>query len=203
MHTLETIHSGIDKLSRFAVWIAGTAMLLAAIMVTIDILCRKFAGITMSGSDEISGYVFAAATTWSYSFCAIHRANIRIDAVYNFLPRPTRAVLDVLGLVLLFAYMALLTRKGIDVFVTSWVQNSVAISTMATPLWIPQLFWISGLILFNLTLIFLIIYATTALLTGQIDTVQKIAGTLSVEEEIAEGTAGIEELKKTRRDGDS
>lgn len=150
----------------------------------------------MSGSDEISGYVFAGSTTWAYSYCAIHRSNIRIDALYNFLPKQVRAVLDVVGLSVLFYYMWLLTASGWQVFMTSWEKNSAAISTLATPLWIPQMFWISGLIMFLFTLGFLIIYSGYALITGQLDTVQKVAGTLSVQEEIEEETHGIQELQQ-------
>ena len=170
-------------------------------MVTIDVLSRKFLGITMSGSDEISGYVFAGGTTWAYSYCAIHRSNIRIDALYNFLPPLVRAILDVVGLTLLFIYMALLTMHGWDVFATSWEKNSVAISTLATPLWIPQMFWISGLFMFLFTLGFLIVYSGLALITGQIETVQRVAGTLSVQEEIEEETHGITEIKRPSNGG--
>lgn len=201
MHVLEAIHGGLEKLSRFAVWVGGAALLLAAIMVTVDVLCRKFLGVTMSGSDEISGYVFAGGTTWAYSYCAIHRSNIRIDALYNLLPKQVRAVLDVIGLVLLFVYMWLLTVAGWQVFITSWQKSSVAISTLATPLWIPQIFWITGLTMFMVTLGFLIIYSGLALVTGQIDTVQKVAGTLSVQEEIEEETQGIEELRRGANGG--
>lgn len=201
MHVLEAIHGGLEKMSRFAVWVGGAALLLAAIMVTVDVLCRKFLGVTMSGSDEISGYVFAGGTTWAYSYCAIHRSNIRIDALYNFLPRPVRAVLDVVGLVLLFVYMWLLTVAGWQVFITSWEKDSVAISTLATPLWIPQMFWITGLTMFMITLGFLIVYSGIALVTGQIDTVQKVAGTLSVQEEIEEETHGIDELRRGANGG--
>jgi TRAP-type C4-dicarboxylate transport system permease small subunit len=201
LHVLETIHGWLEKIARFAVWVGGAALLASAIMVTVDVLARKFLGITMSGSDEISGYVFAAGTTWAYSYCAIHRSNIRIDALYNVLPVTARAILDVVGLVLLFIYMHLLTTKGWDVFMTSWERDSVAISALATPLWIPQLFWITGLIMFLITLGFLIIYSGAALITGQLDTVQRVAGTLSVQEEIDEETHGIEELKRKDNGG--
>ena len=199
MHVFETIHGGLEKISRFAVWVGGAALLLAAIMVTLDVLARKFLSVTMSGSDEISGYVFAGGTTWAYSYCVIHRSNIRIDALYNFLPVRTRAILDVVGLSLLFIYMALLTYHGWEVFQTSWERNSAAISTLATPLWIPQFFWITGLFMFLITLGFIILYSGVALITGQIDTVQAVAGTLSVQEEIEEETHGISEIK--RHDG--
>ncbi|MCB1511336.1 MAG: TRAP transporter small permease subunit [Hyphomicrobiaceae bacterium] len=203
MYVLETIHSVLARLSRYAVWVAGAAMLLAAIMVTVDVLCRKIFSITMSGSDEISGYVFAAGTTWSYSYCLIHRSNIRIDALYNLLAPIVRAVLDLVGLVLLFIYIGYLTLKSWDVFFTSWSSDppSLAVSSLATPLWIPQMFWVSGLIMFVVTLAFLIVYAAVALVTGDIQRVQNVAGTLSVEEEIEEETHGIEELRSKSNGG--
>ena len=74
------IHHRLEQISRFAVWVGGAALMAAAFMVTVDVLFRKFVGITMSGSDEYSGYVFAASTTWAYSYCLLHRSNVRIDA---------------------------------------------------------------------------------------------------------------------------
>ncbi len=163
-------------------------------MVTVDVLCRKFLNITMSGSDEITGYVFAGATTWAYAYCLIHRANIRIDAFYNIMPRSVRAILDIVGLVLLFIYMAYLTAKAVDVFATSWVNDSVSVTTLLTPLWIPQLVWLGGLLFFIFTLSFLILYTIISLFVEGPASVQALAGTRSVQEEIAEETHGIKEI---------
>lgn len=191
MHALEQARLILERISRYAVWVGGGAMLLAAFMVTIDVFARKIFNVTMSGSDEISGYVFAASTTWAYSYCLLNRTNVRIDALYNFAPRPLRAVLDVVGIALLFGYMTLLTDKAIDVFVTSWERDSVAITTLATPLWIPQLFWLAGLILFQITMVVLLVYTIVCLFTGNFARVQNIAGAMSVEEEIEVETHGM------------
>ena len=128
-------------------------------------------------------------------YCLLHRANVRIDAFYNFLPRPVRAVLDVVGVILLLGYMGVLTEKAIGVFAESWANNSVSITTLQTPLWIPQLLWLSGLILFMLTLVFVSLYALMNLLRGDLAGVQRIAGVRSIEEEIDEETHGMD-LKK-------
>jgi TRAP-type C4-dicarboxylate transport system permease small subunit len=194
LQTLAQVHRLLERLSVWAVWIGGAALLLSAIMVTVDVLCRKFLNITMSGSDEITGYVFAGATTWAYAYCLIHRANIRIDAFYNIMPRSVRAILDIVGLVLLFIYMAYLTAKAVDVFATSWVNDSVSVTTLLTPLWIPQLVWLGGLLFFIFTLSFLILYTIISLFVEGPASVQALAGTRSVQEEIAEETHGIKEI---------
>jgi TRAP-type C4-dicarboxylate transport system permease small subunit len=198
MRLFELVHGWLSRLSLVAVWIGGAALLLAAVMVSVDVLCRKFLGVTMSGSDEISGYVFAASTTWAYAYCLINRSNVRIDAAYNFMPVWLRAILDVIGLALLLGFMAYLTDKAIDVFVTSWDRNSVSITTLATPQWIPQLAWVTGLVLFCFTAAFVLLYALVALMRGDVARVQRIAGAMNVEEEIATETHGLDVAKRSR-----
>ncbi len=60
--------------------------------------------------------------------------------------------------------------------------------TLATPLWIPQAFWLSGLCFFVLSLTFLSVYGFVALVRGDWATIGRIAGVKSVEQEISEET---------------
>ncbi len=192
MNSLDAIHAALKKISLWAVWVAGLALLLSALMVTVDVFFRKFFSMTMSGSDEISGYVFAASTTWAYSYCLLNRSNVRIDVLYNFLRPTVRAVLDVIGIALLLYYMSYLTVKAYGVFWTSWTGNSVSTTTLLTPLWIPQLAWFGGLLLFVITLSFLLLYTLISLLRGDVDRVRRLAGARSTEEEITQETHGLD-----------
>ena len=70
--------------------------------------------------------------------------------------------------------------------------GSVSNTTLTTPLWIPQLAWVSGLVMFMITLIFVAAYAITAMIKGDSATVTAVVGILSIEEEIAEETRGTE-----------
>jgi len=192
---LAMIHHRLEQISRFAVWVGGAALMLAAIMVTIDVTFRKAFSLTMSGSDEYSGYVFAASTTWAYSYCLLHRANVRIDALYNMLPRKVTATLDVIGLLLLHYFMSVMTYYAMIAFLDSWDKNSVSITTLATPQWIPQLFWVMGLCLFVVTVTFVTIYSVTALLQRNWDLVARIAGVPSISEVMEEETHGIDVME--------
>jgi len=189
---LESIHSRLERISQLAVWVGGAALLAAALMVTVDVLSRKIFSVTMSGSDEYSGYVFSATTTWACSYCLLHRSNVRIDALYNYLPRKVTAILDVVGLLLLFYFMSIMTYYAMVSFVDSWVNNSVSITTLGTPQWIPQLFWVAGLILFFVTLIFVVVYSVAALLQRNWDLVARVAGVPSIAETMQEETHGID-----------
>ncbi len=186
------IHEVLKRLSTYAVWVSGGALMISAIIVTVDVLLRKFVGWTMSGSDEVTSYVFAAGTTWAYSYCLLHRSNIRIDAVYNLLPVKARNILDLFGVFLLLLYMGVLTDRAIITLQDSIINGSVSNTTLTTPLWIPQLAWVSGLIMFMITLIFVATYAATAFIKRDPATVTRVAGILSIEEEIEEETRGTE-----------
>lgn len=191
------LHAWLEKISRVAVWIGGAALLLCAFMVSIDVIMRKLFSITMSGSDEISGYAFAAATAWAYSYCLLHRSHIRIDALYGVLPIWLRSVLDAFGLALLLFYMGYLTNKAVDVFLTSWARDSVSITTLSVPQWIPQLLWLSGLCWFVITLSFLLVYVLVSLALGDVTTVQSVAGAMSAKKKIDEETHGMDAMQKT------
>jgi TRAP-type C4-dicarboxylate transport system permease small subunit len=192
----EQLYTWLERISRVAVWIGGAALLLCAFMVSGDVIMRKLFSITMSGSDEISGYAFAAATAWAYSYCLLHRSHIRIDALYGVLPIWLRSLLDALGLALLLFYMAYLTNKAVDAFLTSWAQDSVSITTLSVPQWIPQLLWVSGLCWFVITLAFLLVYVLVSLLLGDVTTVQNIAGAMSADKKIDEETQGMDAMRK-------
>ena len=196
MRFFAQIHAWLERISRVAVWIGGAALLLCAFMVSGDVIMRKLFSITMSGSDEISGYAFAAATTWAYSYCLLHRSHIRIDALYGVLPIWLRSLLDALGLALLLFYMGYLTSKAVDVFLTSWERDSVSITTLSVPQWIPQLLWLSGLCWFVITLSFLLVYVLVSLVLGDVTTVQKVAGAMSAEKKIDEETQGMDAMRK-------
>ena len=97
--------------------------------------------------------------------------------------------------VLLHNFMPGRTYYAKIAFHNSWVTNSVSITTLATPQWIPQLFWVMGLCLFVVTVTFVTIYSVTALLQRNWDLVARIAGVPSISEVMEEETHGIDVME--------
>lgn len=206
MELLERTYKGLERVSLWAVWAGGLSLLLAAIMIVIEIVGRKIGGTELfgvatpsfrvPGSDEYSGYIFAGATAWAYAYCLIHRSHIRIDALYNLFPQKVRAVLDVIGLALLGIYILYLTERAWVVFLGTLDKGSKAATPQQTPLWLPQSVWVTGLTFFAVVTIFIFIYSLACLLTGRAAQVQRLAGTMSVQEEVEEETRGVREIEK-------
>ena len=173
-----------ERIAHLAVWVGGALMIFAAFMVTLDVLLRKFLSVTLGGADEISGYLFAIATVWAFSYAALHRVNVRIDALYTHFPRPLRAALDLLGLALLTGFVLLLTWRATLLF-TDTVENwSRSITPLQTPLAIPQSLWLAGLLLFSFTLVLIMTASVVAMIRGDIAKMQRLIGVRTVSEEV-------------------
>lgn len=177
---------GATKLSRIAIWIAGSLTLISALYITLDVICRKFFNFPLGGSDELSGYAFAISVSWALSFATLDRANIRIDAIYQHLPVRIAAFLDWLALVGLAIFIVYLTRYAADVATSSWHSNSTANTILGTPLWIPQALWVAGLVWLCVVLALMLIRASLALITGDLALVSAICGIRTTREEASE-----------------
>jgi TRAP-type C4-dicarboxylate transport system permease small subunit len=185
-----------EHLSRWAVWFGGALTIGSVLLITFDVLARKFFGFTTGGADELSSYAFAISTSWAFAFATLQRANVRVDVLYQYLPVRLSAVLDWLSVVAFGVFMVMLTYYAYDVAATSWTQNSAANTPLATPLYIPQGLWLLGLIWMCLVLALMLVRSSVALVTGRFDDVKAIAGVRSTQEEAEEEAAAGERMVK-------
>ena len=188
-----------NALSRIAVWAGGALTLASVFLISFDVLARKFFGFNTGGADELSSYAFAISTTWSLAFATLQRANVRVDVLYQTLPLRVSAILDWISLVALGVFMTYLTWYAMDVVTASWIQKSAANTTMATPLWIPQGLWFIGLVWMCIVLALMLVRASTAIITGDIEAVKNLCGVRSAQEEADEEAASGERLVNAER----
>lgn len=196
---LARMYGWANYISRLAVWFGGAITIASVLLVSFDVLVRKFFGWNLGGADELSSYAFAISTTWAFAFASLQRANVRVDVLYHYLPVRVAAVVDWLALVGLGIFIAFLTFYAKDLVLASYLQGSTANSTMATPLWIPQGLWFIGLLWMCLVLALMLIRASLALVTGDIDTLNTICGVRSAKEEAAEEAANGERMVNSER----
>ena len=175
-----------DSWSLRAAWFGGTLTLASVLIICFDVFIRKVFGVSIGGSDELSGYAFAISTSWSLAFVVLHRGNVRVDVLYLMLPVRLSALLDWISLVALGVFLVFLTYYASFVAETSWVHSSTANTPLATPLWIPQGLWVLGLLWMCVVLTLMLIRASVALVTGDIEVVKTLCGVRTSEEEAEE-----------------
>lgn len=188
-----------NTLSRGAIYAGGALTLASVLLISFDVLARKFFGFNTGAADELSSYAFAISTSWALAFATLQRANVRVDVIYQMLPVRLAALLDWISLVALGVFMAFLTWYAMDVVMASWVQHSAANTTLATPLWIPQGLWCLGLLWMCVVLALMLLRASIALVTGDISSLQALCGVRSAQDEAREEAEAGERLVNAER----
>ena len=187
--------TGVRRFAQWGLWFGGALVLLAAVLIGIDVLMRKFLVLSIGGADELAGYALAIGTAWGLGATLLDRAHIRIDSLYVLFPQRLRLTLDVLAIVLLLAFFALLTWHGLGVLAQSWTSGSRSQSALETPTVIPQVLWIAGLVAFIAVGLLLLLRALTVVASGDLRGAARLISTRSAEEEVEDE---IRDLKDRR-----
>jgi TRAP-type mannitol/chloroaromatic compound transport system permease small subunit len=168
--------------ARAGVWLGGTLILLAAVLIGVDVVLRRF-------------FAASLGTSWSLAAALLDRAHIRIDSFYMLLPGWPRAALDLFGLVLFVGLFALVGWHGIGVLQQSWASGSRSQSALETPLILPQALWLAGLGVFVAIGLALFLVAAGRLFAGDRAEAGRLVGTRSAQEEVEEEMRAAEARK--------
>ncbi|WP_232820715.1 TRAP transporter small permease [Thalassobius sp. I31.1] len=150
-------------------------MLLSVCSTLFDIVARQF-HLSLGGTDELSGYAMAIATSWGVAYTLIDKAHVRIDIIRSKANTGARAVFDCISITALAGTALFIAVKAWPVLEKSIRFNSTANTTMETPLWIPQSLWLMGWGWFAFTSSILAVGALWSLIRRDFDAVETAVG---------------------------
>ncbi|MCD1635180.1 TRAP transporter small permease [Martelella mediterranea] len=139
----------LQQVTTLASRAGGYGLLGIAAMICVDTISRKLFKVSITGSTEITGFVFAFATGVAIAYAALFTAHIRLDVVQRLLPTRLRGSLDVLAALTMLIGAAILSWN-------EWLQLKEALEFDATstllniPLVYPHALFLLGLLLFTL-----------------------------------------------------
>jgi TRAP-type C4-dicarboxylate transport system permease small subunit len=189
-HTLDVALAAAQRMAHAGALGGGLLILAAALLVSVDVTLRKLANMTLGGADELSGYALAIGSTWSFAFVLLARGHVRVDALYQLLPRKLAALCDVVAIVALLAFASLIAWHGAGVLAQSWQLGARSNSALAVPLAVPQALWWVGYAGFVVCAALLLLRAAIAMAAGDFAAANRLIGARSIEEEAAEELAG-------------
>ena len=181
---MDKVMTWVHRFSRWGLWFGGALVLLAALLIGIDVLMRKFLARSIGGADELAGYSLAIGTAWGLGAALLDRAHIRIDSLYVLFPQNLRLALDFIAIVLLVGFFGLLAWHGLGVVSQSWTSGSRSQSALETPTVIPQFLWIVGLASFVAVSLLLLVHVLRLGLRGDQRGMARAISTRSAEEEV-------------------
>ncbi len=180
-----------QRVSRILAWIAGAIILVGcAGLITIDVVTRYFFRRGMVESFELSGYALAACIGLGMAFTVTSKANIRVDILLDALPDRVRVACDLLASLSLTIIAVALAWFSFGTLQASWSMGARSVSTLQTPMILPQGVWWVGLFWFACMAVLIPVQAVAKLLARDRKGFDGLIGSLRVAEEIEQAGAG-------------
>lgn len=165
----------LQRANEWLAVMAGGLLLLSVLVTIVDIVARQFER-SLGGTDELSGYAMAIATSWGMSYTLTSLSHVRIDLLRSRCDELWRSILDLIAILSLAGTAAVVAYRVWPVLEKSIKNNSTANTTLETPLWIPQSLWMAGWLWFAVSALFMLL-SVVVLITGKhFDQINRNAG---------------------------
>lgn len=129
---------GVDALSRIGLYIAMLIVLGMMTLVCVEILLRNVFHYSLLIVDEVVGNMTAAFAFFAISYALREGALLRVDVIFERLAPAVQAALQVVYDTLSIGYVAIVFYFCVKLVLSSIRYNTVSVSALATPMWIPQ-----------------------------------------------------------------
>ncbi|MBS9717069.1 TRAP transporter small permease subunit [Pseudohalocynthiibacter aestuariivivens] len=159
LETLRTVNRGVALL-------VGVMLLACAAFVLLDIVLRQL-GSSFGGTDEISGYVMAIATSWGMAYTMLELGHVRIDLLRSRRQALGRSLFDLLSMLVLSGTIVLIAIRCWPVLERSLKNSSTANTPLETPLALVQGPWFAGWLWFAIMACLTTLAALRLILKGQ------------------------------------
>ncbi|MEO1678765.1 MAG: TRAP transporter small permease [Pseudomonadota bacterium] len=177
----ERILDMLRRLNRVVAILTGVGLLACAAFVLLDILLRQV-GASFGGTEEISGYAMAIATSWGMAFTLLELGHVRIDLIRSRLPEVGRAAMDLFAMLTLTGVVTLIAWKCWPVVAASIANGSTANTPLETPLPLVQVPWFAGWAWFAITAWLTLFAAAALVLQGRLDASERAVGAFAEED---------------------
>ena len=152
-----------------------------AIFVLADILLRQM-GSSLGGTDEISGYVMAIATSWGMAYTLLELGHVRIDILRRKTGALARSLFDLFSMIVLTLTVSLIAYKCWPVLARSLDNGSRANTPLETPLAWVQTPWFLGWVWFAVVAWLTLFCALRLVMKGRFEASEEAIGTFGEEE---------------------
>ncbi|WP_161600941.1 TRAP transporter small permease subunit [Teichococcus oryzae] len=181
----------VSRLAAVMAYLAGWNYILCAVLITFDVVARNLLGFSTAATVEISGYMLACGIAWALAHTLARRAHIRVDVLVNRMPLRLRVWLHVLAVALLAGFAVFIAWGGWQIVEESALFDAHDNSALRIPLMLPQGIWAFGLLAFLVMSLVLLLESALALLLGELEEVDALLGSRSVDDETREALEAV------------
>ncbi|MEF7617277.1 TRAP transporter small permease [Aquincola sp. MAHUQ-54] len=174
----------LARVADFTVIACGWWLIALSGLTCIEMVGRKLLGFSLQGVDEIGSYTYGIVGAFGFAYALITRSHTRVDFLLSRFPLRVRSLLNLLAMLSLAALALLCLWRGWHVVMESVDLGATAATPLATPMWIPQLIWLGGYLMFALVSAWAAFDAARLFVRGRTDELNARFGPQTLEEEI-------------------
>ena len=165
---------------------AGWLFVICALVVSFDVLARKFLNVSSKATVEVTGYMLAFGIAWGLCDALTTRAHIRVDVLVSKLPLAFRVWAHGLALAFLAVLAFFFVWRAWAVVLESWEFNAHDSSALTIPLVVPQALWALGITAFFVLTVLMLTEVSILLSMGRRGEVDRMLGPRTLREEADE-----------------
>ena len=178
--------------------VAGYLLLGLAILITVEILLRRFMNFSLQGGDEFGGYVLAILAAFGFSYALLERAHTRVEILVERVGSRTRAVLNFISAWCIALLACFIAWRSYAALAESVEFNALSGTPLMTPLWQPQSIWFVGLAFFAVTATAIAVHCTVLFVRDRAR-LNRFYGTKTLEEIIEEEKVSTTEFAEVSK----
>ncbi|MDG1936120.1 MAG: TRAP transporter small permease [Paracoccaceae bacterium] len=125
----------LRKLCLIFAFLSGVAMLLMMSIGALDIITTFIFSRPIPATFEFIETMIVVVAFFAIPLAQSRRAHIRVELLYNFMPKPLKFSSDLLGFLLSAIFYALIANYGWRAVVISFDQNEIVPGIINFPLW--------------------------------------------------------------------
>lgn len=187
-HSDNPLARGLSPVTRICAILCGLWLLGYSLLVCVDIVARRYFGVSLQGTDEIGGYTGAVLAAFGFAHALVRRRHTRIELFLAAAPAWPRAIGNTVSAAAIAAFAAFVAWRAWHELADSIDFMSVSNSPLQVPLWIPQGAWLAGLVVFAFVAALLALHALLLLLRGRAGDINRWYGPPTIADEIAAET---------------
>ena len=183
---LDRLRAWIERVGYVMGCAGGWLSVVCAFFITLDVLGRKFFGVSSKATVELTGYMLAFGIAWGLTDALTTRCHVRVDVLVTGMPQGLRAYMHALALAFLVVLNFFFVWRGWAVVEESWMFGAHDSSAITTPLIIPQGLWAAGMTVFLFLSVTMLLEVIVLLVLGERERVDRLLGPRTLAEETAE-----------------
>jgi TRAP-type C4-dicarboxylate transport system permease small subunit len=146
------IRTFLDRLYLLSGYLAGV-FLVAIFLLMLALSVGREIGVNVKSGDDIASWCMAAMAFLGLAHTFRKGELIRMGLLIERLQGPRRQALEVLALVLGTALVGYFAWHAVRFTYESWLLNDLSSGALVVPLWIPQLGFSAGTVIFLVALV--------------------------------------------------